>query len=432
MSSEIEELIDARIETANVDYKEGFEWVKHNRDMQLGVIKDILAMANTRDGGTIIIGVKDEGYELVGVSNAILESFDQSNIAQMVHRYGKPKVNLQVIRTDVSGKSIIAIRVAEFDDVPIISSETITALNSPKPILRKGALYIRTSAATTEEICSDQEMREVIGRAMVKRGDELLRTVERLIKGQPISPDTQSIDLYQKEIQDTEKWFAEVLQKGFLSSPRWELFAHPTRYLAERIRDLPLTTRLIREAQVSLRGWPFPYIGNRGEASPFNSGFQAYVDWKDIREAFRFYKSGLFVWKQTISEDLRDYKTESGNRTLSFIRAIYSLTEWSLFLVRLYEAIGNIDSVTITIRLIGSKNRQLASFDSSVIFHSEWYESQEDIIEFKRNYTLEELRASGKDIAGAVAKHIFHVFNWTDVTDDTIHFWQNKLTTRTY
>ena len=50
MASEIEELITRKIESANLDYKEGFIWEKQNRDLQLELIKDIMAMANTRDG----------------------------------------------------------------------------------------------------------------------------------------------------------------------------------------------------------------------------------------------------------------------------------------------------------------------------------------------------------------------------------------------
>ena len=67
----ITELIDKQIETANIDYKEGFEWTKESRDKRFELIKDILGMANTRDGGTIILGVKDDTRELVGVSRAI-------------------------------------------------------------------------------------------------------------------------------------------------------------------------------------------------------------------------------------------------------------------------------------------------------------------------------------------------------------------------
>lgn len=76
MSTLIADLINKKFETANLDYKEGFEWTKENRDKRFELIKDILAMANTRDGGTIILGVKDDTCELVGVSKEIWDSFD--------------------------------------------------------------------------------------------------------------------------------------------------------------------------------------------------------------------------------------------------------------------------------------------------------------------------------------------------------------------
>jgi hypothetical protein len=430
----ITELINKGLETANVDYKEGFEWIKENRDKRLELIRDILAMANTRDGGTIILGVKDDTRDLVGVSQEIWDSFDQSSVADMVHRYAKPKVGLQVIKTEVNGKLVVAVVVTEFEDVPIISVDTIMELhNSSRPILRKSGVYIRTSAAATEEISSDQDMRELLSRAMLKRGDELLRGVERLIKGKPLSPTEESIDLYSQEVKQAEDWFKDVLQKGFQTSPRWELIAHPSQYLSERIPNLPDLERLIKESQVSLRGWPFPYVGNKAETSTFNAGFRGYVDSEDIREAFQIYKSGLFIWKGAVWEDLRGLKTDKGQRALSFISAIYCCTEWLLFLSRLYESINDVNTIRVLARVVGCKNRQLASLNAAVPFmRSEWYESQEDVIWFQRDYTVEELRVSSKEIAGTVAKHIFHLFNWTDVQDATIEYWQNKLLTRSY
>ena len=227
MNTLIADLINKKIETANLDCKEGFEWTRDSRDKRFELI-DILAMANTRDGGTIILGVKDDTRELVGVSKEICDSVDQSSVSKMVHRYGKPKVNLQVIKTKVHAKVVVGLTIAEFEDVPIICTDTITeVLNTSRPILRKSAVYIRTSAATTE-----------------------------------------------------------------------------------------------------------------------------------------------------------------------------------------------------------CKNRQLASFGESRRLRSDFYESQEDVISFQREYTVEELRASSNEIAGTIMKHIFHVFNCTDITDEAIALWQHKLLTR--
>jgi hypothetical protein len=333
----------------------------------------------------------------------------------------------------VNGKLVVAIMVTEFEDVPIICADTISEIhNGNRLILRKSAVYTRTSAATTEEISTDQEMRELLSRAMLKRGDELLRSVERLIKGKPFSATEESINLYDVEIRQAEDWFKDVLQKGFQTSPRWEVIAHPSQYLPERIANLPDLEQFIKDSQVNLRGWPFPYLGNQEDQSAFNTGFQGHVDSPDIREAFRFYRSGLFVFKRALWEDLKNHKTDKGKRTLSFINAIYNVTEWLLFFARLHEHMQTADSVRLQVRLVGCKNRQLASFDARVHLHSEWYESQEDIIAFQRDYTVEELRASPKEIAVIIVKHVFHVFNVKHIPDEQITNWQTKLLTRTY
>jgi hypothetical protein len=137
----------------------------------------------------------------------------------------------------------------------------------------------------------------------------------------------------------------------------------------------------------------------------------------------------LFVGKRAVSEDLREAKTQSGKRTLSFISAIYSVTEFVLFLKRVYESLGSVDHVRITVRLTGCKERVLASFDAAVSLLG-GYQSWEDQIVFQQDFQVVELRAEAQDIALRIVKHIFHVFNWTDVTDETIAHWQNELLKR--
>src|SRR5687768_2460207 len=64
---DIRRLIQIGSEGPNLDYKAGFEWTKDNRDMKYELIRDLIALANTRDGGRVIFGVRDEDLALVGV-----------------------------------------------------------------------------------------------------------------------------------------------------------------------------------------------------------------------------------------------------------------------------------------------------------------------------------------------------------------------------
>jgi len=429
MNSEIEKLIERKVESANLDYKEGFIWNKDNKYLQRELIKDIMGMANTRDGGTIILGVKDNSFDLIGVNQEVYKSFDQTDVAQMLHSYSKPKARIEVKKPKIHGKDVVVINVTEFEDAPIICTKALTSANPRELILRKGAVYIRTSAAVTEEISSEEDMRDLLGRAMHKRSDDLLRHIEKILKGKPLVPTQETENLYQKEIQEADKYFTSVLQKGFLNNPRWELIVYPSNYETERIKNLPEVEGMLRKDQVELRGWPFPHIPRDIRSAAFNSGFQAFVDSPDIRETFRFYQSGLFIFKRALWEHQRQTQGQFDKKCLSFISAIYSLTEFSLFISRVYEDLDNVESLHLGITLTGCKQRQLVSFEG-LVHLSDWYVSQDDVITWERDIQLIELRASYKDIAREIAMRIFHVFNWNDVSENMVAGWQDKLLSR--
>ena len=433
MNSEIEKLIQKKSETANLDYKEGFKWHRENRNLQFELIRDLMAMANTRDGGTIIIGVEDGSFELKGVNSEIRNSLDQTDIAQMLHRYGKPKARIEVQKQRISGKFVVVINVVEFKDAPIICTESIQSSNPKELILRKGAVYIRTSAATTEEISFEEDMRDLLGRAMLKRGDELLRNIEKIIKGKPLIPTEKTESLYQKEIQEADKWFTKVLQNRFLNDPGWELIVYPSNYDPKRIKKLSEVGGLLRKYQVSLRGWPFPYVDKESRSGNFNSGFNGFFDALDIREGFRFYQSGLFIFKRTLLEHQKELQGEFTRKCLSFVGAIYSLTEFLLFISRVYEDLSNVNSLHLIVKLFGCNQRQLASFDirERIDLLCGWYVSQDEVITWGKDIQLIELRATHNEIASNIAMHIGQVFNWNDVSEEYVKEWQNKLLNRT-
>ena len=427
LEKELRDLLNSPKESANIDYKAGFVWDKTNRDKKYELIRDLLAMANTKDGGQIIFGV-DDAFNFTGVSEEISNSIDTSSVCQMLHSAGDPKVSCEISKPVLDDKSLVIFDVREFEDTPVICTDTIKSSDQSRSILRKGAIYIRTSAATTEEIPSAQEMRELLGRAMLKKGDELLGSIQRLLSGKPIQATEDSTKQYTSEIEQADEFFKEKLGKGFLQVGRWEVTAYPTHYDASRIKELPAIEELIRNCEVSLRGWTFPHTDPKN-TSNFNLGRQSYIDWDRYREGYRFYKSGLFVWKRAFWEDIADHKTQTGNRPLSFISAIYSFTEFMFFLKRAYERLELNGDVHVTIRLVGCKGRELAAYDGMIAFW-DGYISNEDIILLEDNFKVVELKAAYLQLAQNWIKHVFHVFNWTDVSEQTIDNWQKKLIER--
>ena len=90
INERIEELLKLKCENKNLDYKEACSW-NSSKEVKGEIIKDILAMANTQDGGTIIFGIRDSDFKFVGLSEDDYKSFDQTKVNYFLHKYTDPK-----------------------------------------------------------------------------------------------------------------------------------------------------------------------------------------------------------------------------------------------------------------------------------------------------------------------------------------------------
>jgi hypothetical protein len=195
-------------------------------------------------------------------------------------------------------------------------------------------------------------------------------------------------------------------------------------YVSDRVKTIPEGRDLITKAEVALRGWDFPHTDK--QAGAFADGVQSMTIRGEYREGYRLYRSGLFVWRRAYWEDVDKKLSKTGGRTLSFVSLIYSFTECLLFIRRLYEQIAPEATIHLTITLYGCKGRELASFDPMISWLG-GYVSTEDIIPSEISATVADLRASYLELAARMVKHVFHVFNWFDATDEAMEHWQQKL-----
>jgi predicted HTH transcriptional regulator len=175
---DVRELLGLRAEGKNLDYKESMNWGTATAEQKAAVVKDALAMANTQDGGKIVLGVRDGDYEAIGLADEEFQSFDVTRFADFLNRYADPSFECAIQKFIIDGKKFVTIEVPEFNDVPIICK---TDANDPssRQILKRGATYIRTNRAASEVVPDAEAMRDLMNRAAVKRGDELLRMVPR-------------------------------------------------------------------------------------------------------------------------------------------------------------------------------------------------------------------------------------------------------------
>jgi hypothetical protein len=328
----------------------------------------------------------------------------------------------------IDGKKFIVISVPEFRDIPIICKADANASDG-RTILKRGGLYLRTEKASSELVSTSEDMRELMSRALLKRGDQLLQTIQILFKG---IPPTQTADIRSAYIQDIEKaleFFTSVLPVDFLKAGRWDLEAYPHTYNEDRLSGISELRRLLSEAEVALRGWNFPHTDSQNVTN-FASGRQSVTIWPEFghTEAYRVHRNGLFIWHAEYWENAPMYGR--GGRILSFANVIFQVTEYFLFFQRLYERIAPDDNVHIKIRMTDTKNRRLVSLGEGLLVGPYTCIKPELIIEL--DLSTAELRASASAIARKIIKRIFEAFNWDNAKEEMIEQHQNKLISRRF
>lgn len=156
-----------------LEYKRSLNW--GDAQAKAKITRTILGMSNIRDGGTIVIGVAQDGENFVpeGATPADLESFAQDTVAEWVNGYADPFAEVSVSRVSHEHTAFVVIQVAEFTEIPVVCKQ-----NGPFALLKRGAIYTRSRRKhETVEIPSQVEMRELLD-VSIEKG--FRRLIERL------------------------------------------------------------------------------------------------------------------------------------------------------------------------------------------------------------------------------------------------------------
>lgn len=166
---EFSQLIQPNHEHRNLEVKGPASW--EDREFKCKICKTILGMSNIRDGGSIIIGIRegeDDTFVLEGTSQEQANTWSSDTILSFVNEYADPYVNLDIEQVNFQGHLFIVLRVWEFESLPVICRRD--GANG----LRKGAIYTRPHRMPETAIVPEQtEMREILDMAVEKQLVEL-------------------------------------------------------------------------------------------------------------------------------------------------------------------------------------------------------------------------------------------------------------------
>jgi len=166
--ADIEFYIQHRKEERYLEYKGSMIWTRV--DTKVKIARAMMAMSNLRNGGVIVVGMKEikRGvWEPDIMTEEQVTSFTQDDIAQWVNDYAVPAVQFTVEPFSLNTDKFVIIKVREFNSVPTVCEKQKTLRG--KEELKEGAIYYRSNSKyESAPISSNEDMRELIALAINK------------------------------------------------------------------------------------------------------------------------------------------------------------------------------------------------------------------------------------------------------------------------
>lgn len=182
---ELLELLRHGREETYLEYKGDVPW--SDRKKMLEILQTIFALSNEQGGGTIIIGVKDNG-ERIGLSEGNFSTYSHDKINQKLKGKANQNIHCKVTKHRVrmedkdTEKNFVFIEIAESKEFPLVYISGLEKFNpsvrsyGKNIALRASALYIRNQNENgNKEIETTKEWQNLIERTFAKYERETLR-----------------------------------------------------------------------------------------------------------------------------------------------------------------------------------------------------------------------------------------------------------------
>ncbi len=436
-SDELARFIEAAGESANIDAKGPMLW--DGGEASAGLTKDILALANCRDGGVIVVG-KEEAqpgrFVLTGLSEQQAASFETTKVATWVNNHCSPPVSLVCHRQEHQGRPFVVIAVSEFHDVPMICTKQYElAGKPPKVLLRKGAVYVRTANAESAPLSSVEEMRQLVGLATTKRADQMLAMFQAMMKGRPLLAETPHEELFEAEREEVRAAL-DAEFKGQTSLGAWTFLCHPVRHVPNRWEETDMLRAVLEKSVVRVRR-EFPPITYGTHVREWGVCNRHYED------AFGLTRSGLFLSTRLFRENTVPFKHPwqpiggepkpdiGPGQWLDYKVNLALVIEFFLFLARFAENFEVGEEMVYQVTAGPLAGRRLASADHDIsIDPTEPCRAGT----FRRNkvVTVETLRASWEEQCATALHSFFELFPGPRISKDTLLKWVEKFKERKF
>ena len=413
MQDDLKQVINIKVESKEIEYKGPMAW-GDDKKLRCELVKDILALANTK-GGWLVIGMEETpaGFNPGGVTQEQAESFDTTKINQFVNNYADPPINTTLVKREFDGKLFVFISIPRFPDIPHICQKDFPG------VLRACTIYIRTDNNESAPLKSSSDFRAIVETAVRNRSDQLLESISHILKHGPPKPSMPDIKLFQQEEKVVSEHFGSLIPKWAEESGIRDIVIYPKHFNAKRF-ELPKLREMAERASISYTGWPLIFISRMRSDVTYNvdDGIESIFLDKDLTgnanfQYWKLYQSGLLYAKEIMFED-RKFAGSGDPPFLDFLRTCQYAALAVDCLVKLYEKeIEEEENIYLKFKLTGIQNRSLGSFQPGRdIRPGRICRSKQ--LTFETQKTLAEWRSGIIDHAIEICNYIFLRFNWEE------------------
>lgn len=436
---ELIRFIELSGESENFDAKAPTAWDGGEESAKL--TKDIMAFANSQDGGVIVVGKSETSsgtFSYDGVSADEAKSFDTTRVATWVNNHCNPPISLACHPVEYGGKLFIVITVVEFDDVPIICTKSFQPTGAKKPLLAEGTIYVRTKNAESAPLRSNDDVRALIGLATMKRGDQLLAMFGAMMKGRPLAPSSPEQDPFENEMEKVVGVTDDLLQDGWTAGS-WRMSFRPGQYVEDRWQDVDQLEELVRSHRVrTLDEFPPLYQGTHAREWGICSD-EGGIVWAMTR-------SGFFIFRNTFWENSRAFRNPwqpaggepypevPPGKWLDYRSNLFLLIQFFIFMSRMAQEFE--PGVIMEYELMASplQGRQLASADPNIMLSDPSASiCRESTYRWGRRTPVETMRSDWEDECTSALKALFDLFGRRPrIARETLAGWIQRFKKRDF
>ena len=400
-------------ESKELDYKAPCAWDEDDKKACCGLVKDILALANT-SGGWLVIGVNEgtNGFDHAGLTEEQAKSFDTSRVNRFVQNYADPPINARIHKVVIDSKSFVVVEVPAFPDTPHVCQKEYPS------VLAASAIYVRTDNNDSAPLKSSADFRGIVGKAVKNRSDQLLASFRTILTSGPHPSQPSDAQKYEQQIASAVKRCHELNPHKNKAYAYRQTAFFPARFQKDRF-DLLELRKMAKNACVDFRGWPFLFIhDNRpGLTGAIEDGLETFISdpspliGGDTLHFWQLRQSGLLyakeiLWEDTLASAKRPtVRFNFGGLATNAAEAVHCL-------VKLYEdRIDDSDEVALRFQMLGVEGRSVGSLEPGRMFFDH-YTCRIAEITFEQQRPLVEWKAGMMDHALEICRYVFQRFNW--------------------